>query len=117
MTFNYEFISNLTLIIPSSTTYYIHMRNIPSLAVLSVKIMDSGGTLVVQSAMESRDYFENTAQSDADFLYEYPIINGSSVSSITGDIASLSFNSPSFLRVQNTSSGSQRVRLSLRGNR
>jgi len=117
MTFDYEVMSELTLVLPAGSSKYLRLQGVPATCIISVKIVDTGATCTIESAIESADYFVDTAEDDTDLLWEFIKVNGSYVPSITTDIASQILNTPSIMKVSNTSTGTQSVRFSIRGNR
>ncbi len=113
---DYEFISELTIIINAGEKKFIKFNGIPSISMLSIHLMDITGSCIVKSAQES-DYFINHKDTaEGDLLWELLKINGVPQSSITSNILSLTFRSPSILCVENIST-TERVKVSIRGNR
>jgi hypothetical protein len=87
-----------------------------STGIISIAILSANGTATVQSCMESVNFFSLASTSITDPLWENIQISGVSTASITSNVLSQAFMSPTMLKIQNTSPGSQQVRFAIRVN-
>lgn len=116
MTFTHELITDKTITLNPSDEFYVKMNGIPGTTVISVHFPSSPGSLVVESSIESFDYFLNTATQYSDCLWESIKINNSYTNPVTTDILSLAFHTPNIIHLKNTHVSAV-ARVSLRGNR
>lgn len=117
MTYTYELISDLTIISSySQEEIYIKMQGIPSTSIISVHILDIGAKCIIQSSIDSTEYFHQ-ASSHSEMLWENIKINGNYLTEVDTNILSSRFASSNFLYIKNTSSSDLRIKISLRGNR
>jgi hypothetical protein len=118
MEWNYELTSDLTFILDTDQQIvYVKMNGVPSTSVIAVQILDTGGKCVIQSTIDSTEYFSEVATSYSDLLWENIKVDGSYVTEVTSNILSTRFATPNFLYIKNTSGSNKRVKISLRGNR
>jgi len=110
--FNNELISNLTFIVPAGEDYYLKINSAISTCIMGIKIVESGGTLVAQSTIDSYDYFHTQNNKNA-LLWENIVISGSTI--ISNDVYSEVFLAPNIMYFNNTSVSGQNIRVSLRG--
>lgn len=116
MTFTHELITDLTFTIAPGAEYYVKMNGIPSTTVISTHFLTAPGSLVIESSIDSFDYFLHTATQYSDCLWESITIGGIVTNPVTTDILSLVMYTPNILHFKNTHVSSI-ARVSLRGNR
>ena len=122
---NYNVYSGITIDLAVGATALLRIENSIAYCTTTVKIIGgaTGAVAVVQYTMDSFEFVEgsNTAFSHAsvisDVYWQYLSVNGTPQSSITANITPQTMNAPSYIYVQNNSTGGQTVRLSIRGNK
>jgi len=116
ITVNRNMLSGATFTLLHGEETIIQISGITASCILSSKILDSGATYIIQSAIESVEFANLDSTVFSDLQWENIKIDGIEYSSLDTDIKSLNFISPSFLYIKNTSV-TQSIRFSLRGNR
>ena len=115
--FTHELVSYLTLTLEAGDIAYVKMNGMASTCVLGAKIVDPGATVAVQSSIDGPDFFALESTEDTDVLWEDITIDGVVTPEISTDVTSQVFVAPNVLRLENTSAGTEVVRVALRGNR
>jgi len=105
---------NLTFNLASGEEKYIQVNSNIYSCILSTKMLDSGATFSLKSAMESSEFIKENNLEASDIQWENIKIEGIEYTEVTVDILSITFLSPSILYFKNTSA-TQIIRFSLRG--
>lgn len=116
ITFDYELITDLTLILQPGDVFHIKINGRAANCILSTKIIDVGATYIVKSCMESTEFLRQTATVTTDLNWEFIKVDGVEYAEVTFDIPSLAFKAPNIIYVENTSD-TETLMFSLRGNR
>lgn len=114
MTWDFELVSDLSLIIPANISKLIKINGVCSTCILSSKI-DAGASYKVQSSIDSSERVQ-LLTSISGLVLEDIKINGIEYSEISFDLPSVFFKSPNFLLITNTST-IESIYISLRGNK
>lgn len=117
MTFTHELGTDLTFELASGVEAYVYVRSHLSSCVMCVNLIDTTGAYQIQSSLESTEVFTLPATTKNDLIWENIKVDGVEYATITFDIPSIKFTAPNILYFKNTSSGTERIRVSLRGNR
>jgi len=117
MTFTHELGTDLTFELAVNAEAYVFVRSHLSSCVMCVNLLDTTGAYIIQSSLESTEVFTLPETVKNDLIWENIKIDGVEYSEVTFDIPSIKFTAPNILYFKNTSSGTERIRVSLRGNR
>ena len=116
ITSDYTILSELTLVLLAGEAKYVDFSGIASISTISIHFRDAGGSCKVRSAQESNDYLALADTAHNTVLWEDIKINGVTTPSVTADVPSQRFQSPSILYLENTST-TESIKFSLRSNR
>lgn len=106
-----ELFSGLTYTLDKDEIRYVKVNGVISNCLASIKIVDSGSQVTIQTALESQEYI--LSHDHADVLWKDLTSNP-----ITSDVQSQAFVAPSIIYIKNTTAtSSHRVRVSFRANR
>lgn len=108
--------SDLTFSLAPEEIQYIQIRGNLATCLLSAQIT-TGGAYKIQATIASTETFHLPDTTYSSLVWEDIKISGVEYSELTIDINSVLFNSPNVLRIENTSTGTEALSISLRGNR
>lgn len=108
-------VSDLTLDLDPEDVKIIKILGNLSTILFSLELIDVGATAVIKSSINSTEFAQ--LADTTDLAWENIKIDGVSYSEVTFAISSVLLNSPNYLYIENTSLTTEKIRISLRGNR
>ena len=111
-----EVISDLTITIPAGESELIKINGKSPTVGLGVALLTAGATFKVQTSLNSSEFVDNAAaitELDLEGLW----IGETETTEFTAELKSKYINAPNFIYIENTSTGTEGIRASIRLNR
>lgn len=108
-----ELISDLTFTLLPTESKLIKINGVTSTCAISTEC--NSGAYVVKSTLDSDEFVKVSLESD--ITWEFIKLSSVTYEELTVDIPSLVFTAPNLLYIKNTSTGTETLKVSLRGNR
>ena len=111
--------NELAVTLAAGAEEYIRIARNNATCLLSVELLDAGAAYKVQATLFDPEKFTSAeASSHADLSWENIVVDGVEYAELSFALKpAIELSSPAILYVKNTSSGAQRIRVTMRGNK